>query len=201
MSHQLIPKTFHRIWLGDAPMPIEFINFGRNWCHKHPSWGIKLWTDGNMMKLKNQKSYDCALSPVLKADIAKLEILYNFGGVYIDCDFECLKNIEPLLLDVKAFASYESRDIISTAIMGSIPRNPVIKSLIDGVPEALKIRKHNTINYRLGQIYATEKLFDRNDIKLFGPELFYPYLYNEKYGKNQKFPNAYAVHHWAGSWL
>lgn len=201
MSRLLIPKTFHRIWLGDTPMPVEFVNFGRTWCHKHPSWGIKLWTNQNMIKLQNQKAYDYVFSPILKADIAKLEILYNLGGVYIDCDFDCLKNIELLLGNIKVFAARESPDIISTAIMGSVPKNGVIKSLINGVPKALKTKIYNNINYRLGQIYATENLINRNDIKIFEPELFYPYLYNEKPKKNEKFPNAYAVHHWAGGWL
>ncbi|MCT8977270.1 glycosyltransferase [Clostridium sp. CX1] len=201
MSHLFIPRTFHRIWLGDKPMPIDFINYGRTWCRKHPSWGIKLWTDKNMIPLQNQKAFDNAFHPVLKSDIAKLEILYNFGGVYIDCDFECLRNIEALITDRNFFAAYESYDMISTAIMGCSPKNPIIKTLIDGIPKALKFRKCRTINYRLGQAYATEKLVDRHDIKIFDSALFYPYLYDEKNKKNNKFPNAYAVHHWAGSWL
>jgi inositol phosphorylceramide mannosyltransferase catalytic subunit len=201
MGQIFIPRIFHRIWLGDSPIPKDFINFGRTWCRKHPTWGIKLWTDNNMITLQNQKSYDTALHPVEKCDIAKLEILYNFGGIYIDCDLECLKNIEPLLKNIEFFLAEETPDMLSTAIMGCVPKSPIIKLLIDTVPQALKIKKLTTMNYRLGSTYVTEKLINRNDVKIFDSELFYPYLYSDKNIKDKNFPNAYAVHHWAGSWL
>ena len=36
-----------------------------------------------------------------KQDIARLELLYLEGGVYIDTDFECYKNIEPIIVDTR----------------------------------------------------------------------------------------------------
>lgn len=201
MSHLFIPRIFHRIWLGDKPMPIDFINYGKTWCREHPSWRIKLWTDKNMLQLQNQKAYDDASHPVVKSDIAKLEILYNFGGVYIDCDFECLRNIEILIAGCEFFASYESYDMISTAIIGCTPKNSVMKDLINGIPKRAKLRKRSNINYRFGQTYATEKLINRDNVKILDSKFFFPYSYNEKNRKGEELLDAYAVHHWAGSWL
>jgi mannosyltransferase OCH1-like enzyme len=34
---------------------------------------------------------------MFKSDILRYEVLHKLGGVYVDFDFLCLKNIEPLL--------------------------------------------------------------------------------------------------------
>jgi mannosyltransferase OCH1-like enzyme len=201
MTELLIPKIFHIIWLGDSPMPDEYIEYGKSWLENHPGWEMKLWNSENMINLQNQELYDNATYLAQKADIARYEILYNFGGIYIDTDFECLRNIENLLQNVEAFSAYESEGIINIAIMGCTPKNPVFKILVDGIPESIKSNKIYPINYQAGPIYATRKLRTRKDITIFRSELFYPYLWNEKHRKLENFPNAYAVHHWASSWV
>lgn len=201
MSKLLIPKVFHRIWVGGGPMPDEFIYYGETWKKNHPDWEMKLWTKDNMIPLKNQESYDKAEKLAQKADIARYEILYNFGGVYIDCDFECFKNIEPLLNNVSAFAAWEDSNVVCISILGCNAGNLFFKELVDGTAEAIKRNNNLPINYQVGPMYFTEKVKGRNDVVIFGSELFYPYLYTEKYRKEEKFPNAYAAHHWSGSWL
>ncbi len=41
----------------------------------------------------------------------------------------------------------------------------------------------------------------KHGIFVFEKELFYPYNSNEKHRKGEHFPNAYAAHHWAGTWV
>lgn len=36
-------------------------------------------------------------------------------------------------------------------------------------------------------------------VALFAPELFYPYRWDEPHRRRERFPNAYAIHHWAGT--
>jgi mannosyltransferase OCH1-like enzyme len=201
MSKLLIPKIIHRIWIEGEPLPDEFEYYGKTWAEKHPDWEMKLWTNKNMIPLQNQKAYNDAKLMAQKADIARFELLYNFGGVYVDCDFECLKNIEALISNIEAFAAIESPGIVCPSIMGCTPKNHIFKMLIDDMPESIKINSHLPITYQTGPIYITTKLRGRKDITIFRSELFYPYLYTEKYRKGEKFPNAYAVHHWSGSWL
>lgn len=196
----LIPKIFHRIWVGPKPMPDEYIKYGETWLKYHPDWIMITWNDKNMISLKNQEVYDNATSYAQKSDIARAEIIYNFGGVYIDCDFECLKNIEPLLQGLEAFIAGEEPGIITNAIMGCVPFNSVFKKVYDGFPKSIKENSHQGINYQTGPYYYTKILKVPDDIVVFGKELFYPYNCFEKYRENEKFPNAYAVHHWAGNW-
>ena len=41
----------------------------------------------------------------MKADILRYELLTIFGGVYVDCDFLCCKNIDSIIND-KKFIEY-----------------------------------------------------------------------------------------------
>jgi mannosyltransferase OCH1-like enzyme len=40
----------------------------------------------------------------LKSDLVRYEVLYLFGGIYIDIDYECIKSLETLDLNCNFFA-------------------------------------------------------------------------------------------------
>lgn len=200
----LIPKIFHRTWFGNKPMPKEYIKYGDSWIDKHPDWKMKLWTDENIIELFNQKEFEKTEDPVLRSDIARYELIYRFGGVYIDCDFECLKNIEDLITGIQAFSSYEAYEVpglICGGICGCTQGHPAFKALIDNMAESIKGNKHLPINHQAGPHYHTRIIGKRNDVVIFPPKIFYPYYYTEMHRKNEDFPEAYAIHHWARSWL
>lgn len=200
MGNLLIPRVFHRIWLGHRLMPPEFVEYGQSWLRHHPGWKMKLWTEKNMIPLTNQKIYNQAHSVVQKADIARYEILYRFGGVYIDCDFQSLRNIEPLLNEVSAFTASEAPGVLSIGIMGCIPGHPVFQELVEKLPESLNVNHNKSVVDQSGPGFFTAAAGNRSDIVVFGSALFYPYYWTERHRKGEFFPHAYAVHHWAGSW-
>lgn len=181
-------------------MPKEFVEYGETWLKHHPDWEMKLWTDENMINLKNQKAYDNASQLAQKADIARYEILYQFGGVYIDCDFECVKNIEPLLKGINAFAASEDDYHISIGIMGAIPESRFFKLLVDNIERWMDFKRAEAICVQTGPGFATALLRNDKDFKVFEKEKFYPYYFTEKYRKGEFFEGAYAIHHWAASW-
>lgn len=201
MGKLLIPKIFHVIWHGDKPMPNEFVEYGKSWLYHHPDWEMKLWNSKNMIKLQNQEAYDKATIYAQKADIARYELIYNFGGVYIDADFECLRNIEGLLENVKAFLAYQQQGILEIAIMGCTPNHPVFKMLIDGIPKSIELYKRYSIVNQAGPMYATKKLRSRKDITIFGSELFYPKKTNKDTVNYDDLSIAYAIHHYANTWV
>ncbi|MDF2614695.1 MAG: hypothetical protein K0S71_2481 [Clostridia bacterium] len=201
MEEFLIPKIIHRIWVGNKKIPEEFIAYAQTWRKYHPDWEMKLWTDENMIPLKNQAYYDNAKELAKKADIARYELLYQFGGIYIDCDVECLKNIEPLLSGIEAFAGAEDDYYITNAIMGCTVHNPIMKCIIENIPVSIQKNSALEINYQTGPIFITELLKGAPQFKVFEKDTFYPYHWTEKYRKGEKFEKAYAVHHWAASWI
>jgi hypothetical protein len=194
-----IPRTFHRIWLG-GQMPPKFERYGRTWLEHHPGWEMITWTDDTLPRLRNQVQFDRATTHAGKADIARYEILARYGGVYLDCDFECLSSIDDLLVGVKAFSAREDADWVAIGIMGCVPGHSLFEEAVESIPRRLEARPDAPPNETTGPHLMTELLAGRSDATIFGPEKFYPYHYTETAPEPQALEQAYAVHHWAHSW-
>lgn len=199
-----IPKIFHRIWIGNKPMPEEYEYYGQTFMDLHPDWEYKLWTDDNLPvnKFQNRDLYKSDNGVVFKANIARIELLYLYGGVYADTDFEFYKNIEPLLKDYDHFFTGEKQGIIGNGIIGSVAGHPILKKLLDGMPESNKANIDYPPTTRTGVVYQTRTL-DINDINYLKPELFFPTPPGTTYPADRAsdFPDAYAHHHWGASWV
>ena len=209
-----IPRIFHQIWLGDGEMPAKFRAYSRSWRTHHPGWELKMWTDANLPPLVNQELFDSVTEVRERADLLRYELLYRYGGVYVDTDFECFKSIEPLLHarsgeeggeespPVSAFSSQESPEHISIGIMGATQGNAFFGRIVDNLPRWHAT--HSGPEWHIG--YRTGPFLIRSAYALWPGELtllpqwaLYPYHSTnfEARGKNATaFPNAYAAHHW-----
>ncbi|KAI8609440.1 nucleotide-diphospho-sugar transferase [Chytriomyces sp. MP71] len=69
----------------------------------NPNYTYKLWTDADNRALVAQQypwflaTYDGFDDPIMRADASRLFYMHQYGGVYADLDFECLKPLDPLL--------------------------------------------------------------------------------------------------------
>lgn len=197
----IIPRIFHRIWLGDQPMPDEFKRFGETWQSLHPEWEMLLWTDATLPPLKNAWAYAQPKSLAAKGNIARYEILLQYGGIYVDTDFECLKNLEPLLQDVKCFVAWEREDLANNAIIGAVPGHPFLHNLVDSLEENVrKMPDADPSVTQSGPHYLTGVLHRHPEVTVFPARLFYPYEWHERWRRHEVFPDAYAVHHWSMTW-
>lgn len=87
----MIPKIIHQIWLGSKPIPNKFIDSWKIPNFEHVLWREKELSNLNMV---NRDKYQTLLENKTyygAADIARVEILSKFGGMYADADFENLK--------------------------------------------------------------------------------------------------------------
>ncbi len=191
----LIPRVFHHIWLG-SPLPDQFREYIDTWRKHHPHWEFKLWTDDNLFILTNQEQFDAASSRAQQSDIARYEILFRFGGVYLDTDFECNKCIDPLLLGLTGFAAEEDANVIATGVIGSQAGHPLLGQVIEAIPEWFA-RTRNPVE-STGPVLFTHFARGRTDFKAFDRTVFYPVHYSGTRWTDPK--HAYAVHHWAHSW-
>lgn len=213
----LIPHTLHRIWLG-GPMPSEFVAYGAGWMAAHPEWKHILWTDAPGEQrpirgleyraiptdLKNQQLYDAAVqlagdhAQQFRADIARYEILWRHGGVYVDADFECLRPLDSLIDPASCFAAWEVDGTwVNNAIMGCVHWHGIIGQIIDGLEANVGAHPGKRPNVLSGPQYITPIVRrDPDAVTVFPSRLFYPYLWNELDRRAESFPQAYAVHHW-----
>ena len=198
-----IPRVFHRTWL-EGPMPDEFVRHGESWLRCNPGWEMVTWTPSSLPPLQNQAAFDAEPKLAGRSDIARYEILLRFGGVYIDCDFECLRNIEPLLDGASLIAGWEDAGAINNAIFGATAGHPVLAELVQAIPGRVASLRDQEINVQHGPVQFTEVVCAHAGsdpgIVLYEPAILYPYHYTESHRCGERFPDAYAVHHWFGSW-
>ena len=158
-----IPKNFHFIWIGNNQIPAIYIQYIQSWMTHHKEWNFYLWNDDNIPSLVNQSLFDHVSTFAQKADILRYEILYQYGGIYVDCDFLCIKNIEPLLNTIECihgFSAYESNEYIAIGIMGFQQYDPFLDIIIKSIPYFYHTQIHKTIPMQTGPIFFTHMCND-----------------------------------------
>ncbi|RUQ94632.1 glycosyltransferase family 32 protein [Legionella septentrionalis] len=164
-----IPKIIHHIWIGEKPIPDYFAAYQASWKKFHPDWQLKLWTDKEVEAenffTKDLWKYCCNIAQ--KADIIRYEILYRWGGLYTDTDFECLANFDRLAHQYDFFAGilpeYPPRIgvfkrkvatptlQIMNALIGAKPGHPILEKTINNIRERLPMiaasKRYNGLNY------------------------------------------------------
>lgn len=94
-----IPKVIHYCWFGGNPLPSLVKKCIASWKKHFPDYEIKEWNetnfDINMIKY-TQQAYD-AKRYAFVSDYARIWILYNYGGVYLDTDVEVIRNFDDVL--------------------------------------------------------------------------------------------------------
>lgn len=200
-----IPRVIHRIWLG-GPMPPVVARYGKAWRDLHPGWLVRTWRDWDLPALTHQEWFDRAPSPAQRADIARLELLHRYGGVYVDTDFEPLKPLDALIAGTTCFIATEDGRWLATGIMGAVPGHPFVADLIDGLPRSIQEHQDAPPNQQTGPKYVSRRYqayteaHPDDPVTVFPAALFYPYHFTEPERAGDVFPDAYAVHHWSHSW-
>ena len=98
------------------------------WKTKHPDIEYIFWNEAEIEKrnMVFECSNQISLIPEIngKADIMRWEILYKYGGVFIDADSICIESLDDFFFNQSAFAAYEQENIrhglVATGTMGSI---------------------------------------------------------------------------------
>lgn len=208
-----IPKIIHQIWIG-SPVPPVFEKYMNSWKKMHAGRGWKyiLWTDEtvkNLFPLHNQKFYDESESMGVKSDLLKWEIVYRYGGVYADMDFECLKPLDLLHYTYDFYTGFQPFDAffvqLGAALFAAYPGHPLLKHCIETIKddwhEKGAPKKSGPVHFSKSFIAMAGKNASK-DIS-FPAFYFYPLgsterdLHREEWVKQ----GAYAVHHWAKSWM
>ena len=100
--------------------------------NKHKDWNVRVWRDKDIddMKLVNRSAYEDMKEWCGKADIARYEILYRHGGLYIDADTVWLgKDPYPFKGDFNVFQ--EENKLYANTIIATVPHHPILATMIN----------------------------------------------------------------------
>ena len=178
-----IPKIIHQIWIGPKQPPINHMN---TWKNMNPDFEYIYWNEKEIVKRNLNLECKHRIQEMIEingqADIIRWEILFEYGGIFVDADSICVDKIDDTLMNCKYFAGWEHetlrQGLIATGTMGFPPKHPLVKDAIDWI-------KNNCVNYHINglmawksvgpglltRIYNTGKY---NDMTLFPSYTFLP---------------------------
>ncbi len=208
----LIPKKLHYMWLGRKPLPESLQNCIDSWKKYCPDYEIIEW---------NEDNYDINKHPYMREayeaenygfvpDYARLDILYEHGGIYMDTDEELFRSLDNMLYQ-EAFCGVEKwQDISFGACAGSVKGHPIVKKFLDARENLRFINPDGSLNRNTCGYYDTPTALKLgyklngecqsiNGLNIYGYDYFVPYDYMT--GICNKTSNTYSVHWYSGGWL
>jgi GT2 family glycosyltransferase len=122
-----IPKIIHQLWIGPKPRPSKFM---ATWKDKHPDYEYIMWNEEELSKRGLHLECVSRINEIEeingKADIIRWEILYHYGGLFIDADSICIEPFNYLIEQHKPFCGYENETarpgLVATGTM-AFPKN------------------------------------------------------------------------------
>ncbi len=224
-----IPRIIHQTWK-TASIPEKFRWDFESWREFHPEWQFMFWDDSDLETFVRKEhpdllslylSYPQQINRVM---LARYLILRKFGGVFVDIDLECLKSVEPLLINWPLFLSNEPpshhdhpiavrrkiQQLVGTSFLASIPNHPFWDCLIGRLSEfsGMYDPLEATGSIFLSSVLANAPWEKKADIGIAWYGSLNGFDRALTYG-GETFDldtwevwtrEAYAVHRWAGTW-
>lgn len=215
-----IPPILHFIWIG-SPVTPQVEKAIASWKKHHPGWKIKLWTDEKVETFtwtedRLYKLFKEASTWAEKADIWRLDILYQFGGIYSDVDVICLRPFHDLIVqDITFFSCFElnytsshygAPFFVGTAVMGSSKNSEVMKYGLDHCKSQSEAPLENLLK-RTGPglvSRACQAHFSnpKENILILPCSYLYPFPWKMRDENSEMFiaPESLSIHVWNYSW-
>lgn len=209
----MIPKILHYCWFGGNAMPDSIKSLINTWRRYCPDYEIIEWNENNFDVNQNaycKEAYE-AKKWAFVSDYARLKILKEFGGFYLDTDVEIVKPLDPLI-KYNAVSGFESSHSIPTGIMAAVPNNEWITFLLKDYDHRFFKRNNGSYDLRTNVEVITKLTEEKYNLKLNGEKIVFgnnmvllPFEYlcakSWKTGKIIRTPNTFTIHHFSGSWL
>lgn len=197
----MIPQKFHRIWLGGNAIPEEYEKWWQGWQRQFPSYEFITWNDDDLRPFSTYGQIEGADSPARKADIARLEILYRHGGIYLDCDMMPFHHF-----DVRSYRS----DLVCCAItpgvfgctsfIAAAPGHEAMKRALDAILAMPDINQDGP-HIQTGPHFFG-KILGSGDYVNLPDACFYPNGFEEPLAAiwDKDLSKTFGIHVCAGSW-
>ena len=206
-----IPKVIHYCWFGRGKLPKLAEKCIKSWKKYCPDYEIICWNEDNFDLSQNrylQEAYQ-AKKWAFVSDYARLKVVYDHGGIYLDTDVELLKPLDTLL-DDGGFMGFDEKGIIASGLgFGAEQGNEIIGELLkdyDDIPFILPDGSYDLTPCPDRNTDTLKRLGMDMDpaggrfmgITFYPEDYFCPMDYYS--GKKTITKNTYSIHHYCASW-
>lgn len=206
----MIPKKIHFCWFGGTDIPSNLRKYINSWKKYCPDYEIKLW---------NESNFDVYSHPFIKAayeakawafvsDYARLKIIYDEGGIYLDTDVELIKSLDSLLSNKCYIGIEQNGNRCNTGLgFGAEKHSGVVKKMLDEYDNTV-FDKKNLINIECPKlntnVIKSIGEFSLNDISFLSDVTVYPSKFMDPIStgktKNLLCDETVSIHHYSASW-
>ena len=211
-----IPKIIHYCWVGGKPKPQSVLYCIESWKRCCPDYEIREWNESNYDFTKNEymrQAYE-AKKWGFVPDYARLDIVYEYGGLYLDTDVEMLRSFDELL-EQDGFMGFENTGDGEYFVncghgYGAVPHHEVIRTARDLYDTISFLNADGTPNLLASPHFTTQALREfglvqeNRDQQLPGMTVYASDVLcpkNFRTGKIKKTPRTVSIHHFTASWV
>lgn len=206
----MIPKKIHYCWFGGKPLPLEVKKCIRSWEKYAPDYEIVQWNEQNFDVNENKFVHQAykAGAWAFVSDYARLKIVYDNGGIYLDTDVELLRKPDFLLENNFYIGVQQLGKYVTTGLgFGAEQYNKVVQELLDEYKNLEFVEKEKNkfacpflnmnVFRRHGYVYRDE-IWEKNGITIYPCKYFDPIApaSNENYLCSE----TVSIHHYSASW-
>lgn len=210
----MIPRKIHYCWFGGGEKPELLMRCLESWERHCPDYEIVEWNESNYdvnqnlyLKLAYQKKQWAFVS-----DYARIDLVYRYGGFYLDTDVELQKGLDPLRRH-RLYLGIErgSRKVNSGLGFGAVAGHTYLKQLLCSYDTLAKkmdtgkadfctcpvMETHLLKTYGFKERDVNQKLTD--GICVYASQYFCPKTPAGSMRKLTK--KTYSIHHYHASWI
>ena len=215
----MIPKILHIIWIGKKDPPLWCIDSWRKkYINTYPQWKFMLWDEKEINKLTmiNKDIYDSEPNLRGKSDIARYEILYQYGGIFLDADSYWIEKensdlnilLEKDQNDFFCAGEPKNKEYFANGVFGSSKNNILLMKIIEYLKDTYQEKKKKHPNkYDIWKVtgpvpFSKIVVNNLNLVTVFPHWYFFP----EAYKKNNTsikldklkdlFPDSFMYQYW-----
>lgn len=211
-----IPKIIHYCWVGGSPKPQSVLYCIESWKRNCPDYEIREWNETNYDFTKNKymrQAYE-AQKWGFVPDYARLDIIYEYGGIYLDTDVEMVRNFDELLSQRSFFGFEDTGDgeffVNCGHGFGAEPHHEVIRQARDLYEHLNFVNPDGSLNLLPSPHYTTQVLLqwgliqkncDQSlpGIQVYSSDVLCPKTFRT--GKIHKTSRTMSIHHFSASWV
>lgn len=206
-----IPKVIYYCWFGRGELPKLAQKCIKSWEKYCPEYKIVCINEENFDINENRyaKEAYAAKKWAFVSDYARLKVLYDNGGIYLDTDVEIIKPLDELIQE-NGYMGFDDSGIISTGLGFACEKgNELVGAFLKDYDDISFILPDGTYDLMPCPIRNTEVLkklgMDVNirdqifmEIRMLDEDYLCPVKYYS--GKKIITKNTYSIHHFCASW-